>query len=93
MLKDEAGNELTDHDQMAGLLWSSYRSRMGHSEGISMQFDLHSLIKRVDDLDELTLPFQQKETDDVISAMPPDRAPGSDGFNGLFLKKCWPLIK
>jgi hypothetical protein len=35
MLKDEAGNELTDH-QMAGLLWSSYKSRMGHSEGVWM---------------------------------------------------------
>jgi hypothetical protein len=93
MLKDEAGNELTDHDQMAGLLWSSYRDRMGHSEGISMQFDLPSLITRVDDLDDLTLPFQQKEMDDVIAAMPSDRAPGPDGFNGLFFKKCWPLIK
>ena len=22
-----------------------------------------------------------------------DKAPGPDGFNGMFLKKCWPLIK
>jgi hypothetical protein len=25
--------------------------------------------------------------------MPPDKAFGLDGFNGLFLKKCWPVIK
>ena len=25
--------------------------------------------------------------------MPPDRAPGPDGFSGAFLKACWPLIK
>ena len=25
--------------------------------------------------------------------MPLDRAPGPDGFNGMFLKKCWPIIK
>jgi retron-type reverse transcriptase len=31
--------------------------------------------------------------DDVIKYMPADRAPGPDGFNGLFLKKCWPIIK
>jgi hypothetical protein len=93
MLKDDNGNEITDHDQMAGLLWNSYNSRMGNSEGISMQYNLDTLIKRVEGLDELTLPFRQKEMDDVIMAMPSDRAPGPDGFNGLFLKNCWPLIK
>ena len=25
--------------------------------------------------------------------MPPDRAPGPDGFSGAFLKACWPIIK
>ena len=25
--------------------------------------------------------------------MPPDKATGPDGFNGLFLKKCWPIVK
>jgi len=25
--------------------------------------------------------------------MPIDKTPGPDGFNGLFLKKCWPLKK
>ena len=25
--------------------------------------------------------------------MPGDRAPGPDGFSGLFLKACWPIIK
>jgi hypothetical protein len=93
MPKDDNGNEITDHDQMAGLLWNSYNSRMGNSEGISMQYNLDTLIKRVEGLDELTLPFRQKEMDDVIMAMPSDRAPGPDGFNGLFLKNCWSLIK
>lgn len=25
--------------------------------------------------------------------MKPDRAPGPNGFNGLFLKKCWNIVK
>jgi hypothetical protein len=44
-------------------------------------------------LDELTLPFLEKGIDDVIKNMLVDRAPGPDGFNGMFLKKCWPVIK
>lgn len=33
------------------------------------------------------------EIDEVVNRMPIDRTPGPDGFNGLFMKKCWPLIK
>jgi hypothetical protein len=31
--------------------------------------------------------------DDVIKEMSGYRAPSPDGFNGAFLKKCWPIIK
>jgi hypothetical protein len=33
------------------------------------------------------------EIDLIIKEMPSDRAPGPDGFNGMFLKKCWGIIK
>jgi hypothetical protein len=36
MLKDDQGNEIMDHDQMAGVLWNSYKERLGRSEGIEM---------------------------------------------------------
>ena len=29
----------------------------------------------------------------MVAALPNDKAPGPDGFNGLFLKVCWPIIK
>lgn len=34
-----------------------------------------------------------EELDKIIKKMPTDRAPGPDGFNGLFLNKCWDIIK
>ncbi|XP_071681176.1 uncharacterized protein [Lolium perenne] len=78
---------------MAGMLWSEYKNRMGCSQGISMQFDLGRILQKRDDLEELTKPFETKEMDEVIKEMPVDRAPGSDGFNGMFLKKCWHIVK
>jgi hypothetical protein len=31
--------------------------------------------------------------DAASSKMPPDKAPDPDGFDGFFLKKCWPIVK
>jgi hypothetical protein len=78
---------------MAGLLWREYKDRMGRSEPISMQFDLPRILHAVDGLHELTRPYEEKEMDEVIKNMLGDRAHGPDRFNGLFLKKCWPIIK
>jgi mannosylglycoprotein endo-beta-mannosidase len=60
MLRAEDGREVTDHHEMAGLLWSSYKAHMGQSNGIDMQFDLSVLLRRVEGLDDLVLPFSKK---------------------------------
>jgi hypothetical protein len=54
---------------------------------------LSQLICPVEGFDELTVPFSKKEMDEVIKNMPAERAPGLDGFNGLILKKCWPVVQ
>ena len=84
---------MTDHQEMAGLLWSCYTDRMRSREDINMQFDLPNLLQRVEGLGDLSKPFTTQEMDDIIKYMPADKAPGPDGFNGFFLKKCWHLIK
>ena len=58
-----------------------------------MGFDLEELIDKVEGLDDLTHPFTQDEIGTVLKDLPTDRAPGSDGFNGLFVKKCWSIIE
>ena len=87
-LRTQDGIVTSDHQQMAGMLWDNFRQRMGQTEGIQMGFDLNSLLTKIDGLSSLSKPFEKEEKDDVIKFMPSDKAPGPDGFNGLFLKKC-----
>jgi mannosylglycoprotein endo-beta-mannosidase len=37
--------------------------------------------------------FTEEEVWNAINQMPCDKAPGPDGFTGIFFKKCWNIIK
>ena len=71
-IKDSNGNFALDHDGKAALLHATYKNRMGISLQPTMQFDLSRLILPSSLLGDLAAP---------------DKAPGPDGFNGLFMKK------
>lgn len=58
-----------------------------------MLYNLDSLISTQVDLQDLVEPFTNEEIDGIVKRMPADKAPGPDGFNGFFLKKCWQIIK
>ena len=57
-----------------------------------MAYELSSILT-VYDLDGLDNDFSQDEIDMVIKSLPNNHALGPDGFNGLFFKKCWNIIK
>jgi hypothetical protein len=44
-------------------------------------------------LSVLEAPVSDQEVWETIKELPPDKAPGPDGFTGLFCKACWPVIK
>jgi hypothetical protein len=92
VLRATDGRVVYDHDEMAGLLWSKYKERLGNYVPIQMQFDLARLITILPGLKELPTQFLKEEIYLVIKEMPADRAPSPDGFNGMFLKKCWSII-
>ena len=71
---------------------SSYKDRLGKSINPTMLFNLDELIQS-NDLSELDAPFTVYEIEMVAKDFPADRAPGPDGFNGMFLSKCWDIIK
>lgn len=94
-VQDEHGVTLLHHDDKANHFWCHYKNRMGQSNHARMEFDLSSMVSLpVDiDLDSLALPFSSLEIESIVKNMPSDKAPGPDGFNGAFIKRCWQIIK
>jgi hypothetical protein len=43
-------------------------------------------------LDNLEIPFSDKEIEETIKQLPNEKSPGPDGFNNEFIKACWPII-
>jgi hypothetical protein len=86
------GRLLSSHAEKAAHLWDEYKNILGSSVQPTMRFNLQELVQS-HDLQSIAEPFSKEDIDKVISAMPNDKPPGPDGFNGLFLKKCWHIIK
>jgi hypothetical protein len=60
------------------------RKELGLQKNPVMRFSLPQIVQSLSYLDE---PFTMEEIEAVVKEMPTDRAPGPDGFNGLFMKK------
>jgi hypothetical protein len=45
------------------------------------------------DLSSLCDKFTEEEVWATICSLPPDKAPGTDGFTGRFLQVAWPIIQ
>ena len=92
-LQLDNGTTVEDHIGKEALIYQSFKQRLGTSGAFQMKFNLANIIKKRNDLDQLTIPFSREEIDNVIKEMPADRAPGPNGFTGIILKTCWHIIK
>lgn len=93
VLRGPDGLNLESHLDKAHALWTVFRDRLGQAETRVLPRYLADLIHRHDGLEVLSAPFSVAEIDAVVKDLPSDRSPGPDGFNGLFFKTCWPIIK
>jgi hypothetical protein len=86
---NEDGIWVQDHSWKEALLWSTFKNRLGFSAQVTMLFNLDTLVTPRDNLEALGALVYREEIDSVVKRLPSDKAPGLDGFNGLFIKKCW----
>lgn len=75
-----------------GLLLEAYKTRLGVSEFNGISYNISELIVP-QNLDTLDDDFTEKEITQVIKALPNSHALRLDGFNGLFNRKAWSIIK
>ena len=68
----------------AAVLLEAYRQRMGCTTNLVMLYNLSSLVQTRNDLERLSRPFNMDDIDSLIKQMTADKAPGPDGFNGIF---------
>jgi hypothetical protein len=92
-ISDDDGNVLSDHQDKANAFWQSFKGRMGVCIRTTTPFDISTTLHPSEDLSSLCTPFSEEEISDIVKYMKSDRAPVPDGFNGLFLKKCWHIVK
>jgi hypothetical protein len=85
--KADDGSSITHHYEKAEVLWESFKSTLGSNACTSMYFDLATLIQNVQ-LPILANPFTMEEIQTALNDMPIDHAPGFNGFNGMFMKRC-----
>jgi hypothetical protein len=86
------GSYLTQHREKTEALCQSFKTRLGTSDFVQIHYDLPDLIQIVALL-VLDNPFSYEEIKLALNDMPIDHALGLDGFNGLFMKKCWDILQ
>ena len=84
---------MTEHNAKEKIIHDHFSHVMKRGSGSTTDFNWEELNLESHDLHELDSPFTEEEVLEAINSMPSDKAPGPDGFTGLFFKKCWAIVK
>lgn len=87
------GTVASDHNDEAGILLQHFTNLLGSSNNPPQALNWDYLGLPHANLSHLDRPFDLEELQAAIKNMATEKAPGPDGFIGLFFRKCWHTIK
>lgn len=86
-------SEIVRNEEMANAVFEHFNAIMGTPFHRTTAIDLDAIGLQPHDLTMLDVCFSEFEIWATIAELPSDKAPGPDGFTGLFYKLAWPIIK
>jgi hypothetical protein len=84
---------VTKHEDIEQTIHTHFKETMKGGPRQSRDFNWGSLHLPKCDLSSLADDFTKEEVHGAIRALPSEKAPGPDGFTGVFFKACWGTIK
>jgi hypothetical protein len=87
------GTELVQNEEMASALFSHFDNLLGQPFERLGSIELQAAGVPTADFAQLDVMFSEQEVWETIASLPSDKAPGPDGFTGLFYKHAWLIIK
>jgi hypothetical protein len=84
---------VTNHEHKEVIVLSHFSSVMGRGEARKCDFNWDGIVFENPSLQHLGEPFTEEEVLHAIKQLPGDKAPGPDGFTGIFFKRCWDVVK
>ena len=89
----EGSTTLRSHGDKEGCLLNHFSKLFGPPPSRAQTLNWENLgLPRVN-LDHLEEEFSEEEIHAVVKELKSDKAPGPDGFIGIFYKSCWSIIK
>lgn len=84
---------LIHEEAKAEAIFNHFDEVLGKQSARTVALDFHHLGFPQLDLSGIDQCFSEEEVFNTIKEMPTDKAPGPDGFTGLFYKTAWPIVK
>ena len=89
----EDGRILRSHGDKEGCLLNHFARIFGTPPVRDETLNWEALGLPLVNLDHLEVEFSEEEIHAVVKELKSDKAPGPDGFIGIFYKSCWGIIK